>query len=124
MASTEQHPAVFDDVTDEQVESFRRDGFLIIEEGLVPMPAVETLRERFAALFDGKYATGIAPDEVNWKRGRDREDVTRQICNGWRADDLIAAQVLSERTGRIAARLGVLSLCSCGRPAPSLCLQR
>ena len=43
---------------------------------------------------------------MNWKRGRDREDVTRQICNGWRADDLIAAQVLSERTGRIAARLG------------------
>ena len=43
---------------------------------------------------------------MNWKRGRDPEDVTRQICNGWRSDDLIAAQVLSERTGRIAARLG------------------
>ncbi len=50
-------------------------------------------------------ATGIQPDEVNWKRGRDPEDLTRQICNGWRADDLIAAQVLSERTGRIAAQL-------------------
>ena len=70
------------------------------------MAAVEILRERFAALFDGDYATGIAPDEVNWKQGRDRDDVTRQICNGWRADDLIAAQVLSEKTGRIAARLG------------------
>ena len=32
--------------------------------------------------------------------------MTRQICNGWRSDDLIAAQVLSEKTGRIAARLG------------------
>ncbi|HEV7846146.1 MAG TPA: phytanoyl-CoA dioxygenase family protein, partial [Thermoleophilaceae bacterium] len=93
-------------MTSEQVESFRRDGFLIIEEGLVPMPAVERLRERFAAIFTGEYATGIAPDEVNWKAGRDRDDVTRQICNGWRADDLIAAQVLSERTGRIAAQLG------------------
>jgi 2-oxoglutarate-dependent dioxygenase len=93
-------------VTHEQVESFRRDGFLILEEGLVPMPAVEILRERFAALFDGDYATGIAPDEVNWKRRRDRDDVTRQICNGWRADDVIAAQVLSETTGRIAASLG------------------
>src|SRR5215208_7299248 len=60
-------------VTEQQVESFRRDGFLIIEEGLVPMPAVELLRERFADLFDGDYATGIAPDEVNWKRGRDRD---------------------------------------------------
>jgi ectoine hydroxylase-related dioxygenase (phytanoyl-CoA dioxygenase family) len=42
---------------------------------------------------------------VNWKAGRDPEDRTRQICNGWRADDLLAAQVLSERTGRIAAQL-------------------
>ena len=94
------------EISDEQVESFRRDGFLIVEEGLVSMEAVEVLRERFAAIFDGDYATGISPDEVNWKKGRDRDDVTRQICNGWRADDLIAAQVLSEETGRIAARLG------------------
>ncbi len=93
-------------LSEEQVDSFHRDGFLIIEEGLVPMAAVEVLRERFAALFDGDYATGIAPDEVNWRKGRDRDDVTRQICNGWKADELIAAQVLSERTGRIAARLG------------------
>ena len=97
---------LIEDATGEQVERFRRDGFLIIEEGLVPMAAVEVLRERFAAIFEGDYATGIAPDEVNWKKGRDRDDVTRQICNGWRADDLIAAQVLSEKTGRIAARLG------------------
>ena len=95
-------------MTGEQVERFRRDGFLIIEEGLVSMAAVEVLRERFAAIFTGDYATGIAPDEVNWKQGRDRDDVTRQICNGWRADDVIAAQVLSEKTGRIAARLGGL----------------
>src|ERR671910_1226302 len=106
VATTVPQRVPFDDVSDEQVESFRRDGFLIIEEGLVSMAASEVLRERFGALFDGEYATGIAPDEVNWKRGRDPEDVTRQICNGWRADDHIAAQVLSERTGRLAARLG------------------
>jgi hypothetical protein len=78
----------------EQVESFRRDGFLIVEEGLLTGPTIDVLRERFAALFAGDYATGIAPDEVNWKAGSDPEDVTRRICNGWRADDLIAAQVL------------------------------
>ena len=82
------------------------DGFLIIEEGFLSAAAVDVLRERFDALFEGQYATGIQPDEVNWKSGRDREDLTRQICNGWRADDLIAAQVLSERTGRLAAQLG------------------
>ena len=89
----------------EQVEAFHRDGFLIIEEGLVSDRAVEVLRERFDRLFAGEYATGIQPDEVNWKAGRDPEDLTRQICNGWRADDLIAAQVLSERTGRVDAQL-------------------
>ena len=41
-------------VTDEQVESFRRDGFLIIEEGLIPMSTVEVLRERFAAHLRGR----------------------------------------------------------------------
>src|SRR5918997_6059946 len=95
----------FDDVSDEQIESFRRDGFLVVEEGLLSDATIDVLRERFAALFEGEYATGIAPDEVNWKPGRDPENLTRQICNGWRADDQIAAQVLSERTGRIAAQL-------------------
>jgi ectoine hydroxylase-related dioxygenase (phytanoyl-CoA dioxygenase family) len=96
---------VLEDVSDEQVESFRRDGFLIIEEGFLSPATVELLRDRFAALFRGEYATGIAPDEVNWKQGRDPEDLTRQICNGWRSDDVIAAQVLSERTGRMASKL-------------------
>jgi ectoine hydroxylase-related dioxygenase (phytanoyl-CoA dioxygenase family) len=106
MSTTEATPSTFDDVSDEQVESFRRDGFLIVEEGFLSDATIDVLRERFAALFEGEYATGIAPDEVNWKPGRDAENLTRQICNGWRADDLIAAQVLSEKTGRIAARLG------------------
>ena len=48
---------------------------------------------------------GSSPDEVNWVPGRDPEDRTRQICNGWRADNVIAAQVLSERTGRLGAQL-------------------
>jgi phytanoyl-CoA hydroxylase len=90
---------------DDEVERFHRDGFLIIDEGFLAEGTIELLRERFDRLFEGEYATGIQPDEVNWRRGRDPEDLTRQICNGWRADDQIAAQVLSERTGRIAAQL-------------------
>jgi ectoine hydroxylase-related dioxygenase (phytanoyl-CoA dioxygenase family) len=92
-------------LSDEQVESFHADGFLIVEEGFISDATVELLRERFDALFAGEYGTGIAPDEVNWKEGRDPEDRTRQICNGWRADDSIAAQVLSERTGQLASQL-------------------
>jgi 2-oxoglutarate-dependent dioxygenase len=91
--------------TPEQVDAFRRDGFVIIEKGLVSDHALAALRERYLPLFDGEYETGIKPDEVNWVRGRDPEDRTRQICNGWKADKVIAAQVLSERTGRLAAQL-------------------
>ncbi|MDQ2984329.1 MAG: phytanoyl-CoA dioxygenase family protein [Actinomycetota bacterium] len=87
------------------VEAFERDGFVIVEEGLVPEPALELLRARFLKLFEGAYETGIRPDEVNWVPGRDPEDRTRQLCNGWRADNVVAAQVLSERTGELAARL-------------------
>ncbi len=91
--------------TEEQVTAFHRDGFLVVEEGLVSNKGLELLRERYLRLFDGEYETGIKPDEVNWVRGRDPEDRTRQICNAWKADTVIAAQVLSVRTGRLAAQL-------------------
>jgi len=88
----------------EQLEAFRRDGFLLVDD-LIDPETVEALRGRFEPLFAGRYESGIRPDEVNWIEGRDPEDRTRQICNGWKADPLLAAQVLSERTGRLAAEL-------------------
>ena len=97
--------AIVDAFTSEQIEAFHRDGFLIVEEGLIAEPALERLRSRYERLFEGDYETGIAPDEVNWKPGRDPEDRTRQLCNAWKSDTVIAAQVLSERMGRLAAQL-------------------
>jgi len=88
-----------------EVEAFERDGFLIVEEGFIDAETIAELRERFEPLFAGSYETGIRPDEVNWVPGRDPDDRTRQICNGWKADRRLAAQVLSERTGRLAAEL-------------------
>jgi hypothetical protein len=38
------------------VESFHRDGFLIIDEGFISDAAIEALRERFDRLFAGEYA--------------------------------------------------------------------
>src|ERR671931_75868 len=90
---------------EKQLEAFRRDGFLVVEEGYIDSEAVAILRERLERLFAGSYETGIRPDEVNWVPGRDPEDRTRQICNGWKADRRIAAQVLAERSGRLAAAL-------------------
>jgi ectoine hydroxylase-related dioxygenase (phytanoyl-CoA dioxygenase family) len=88
----------------EQLDQFARDGFVIVD-GFIDAETVELLRGRFEPLFSGEYETEIKPDEVNWIRGRDAEDRTRQICNGWKADRTIAAQVLSERSGRLAAEL-------------------
>jgi hypothetical protein len=95
--------SLVESLASEQAASFERDGFLILDEGLVVPAELPALRERFLRLFDGVYETGISPDEVNWVPGRDPEDRTRQICNGWKADSVIAAQVLAERTGRVAA---------------------
>ena len=77
----------------------------MIEEGLVSERGLELLGARYIRLFDGEYETGIRPDEVNWVSGRDPEDRTRQLCNAWKSDSVVAAQVLSERTGRLAAQL-------------------
>src|SRR5256885_4627519 len=91
--------------SDERLGRFTRDGFSVLEEGFIDADPVALLRERFEPLFAGRYETGIRPDEVNWVPGRDPDDRTRQICNGWKADPCIAAQALSERTGRLAASL-------------------
>jgi 2-oxoglutarate-dependent dioxygenase len=91
--------------SDDQLEAFDRDGFLIVEKGFIDDDAIERLRAGFDRLFAGDYDRGIRPDEVNWVAGRDPEDRTRQICNGWKADSVIAAQVLAEGTGRLAAEL-------------------
>ena len=97
--------ALVESFTPDQVEAFHRDGFLVVEEGLISDKARELLEDRYLRLFDGEYETGIKPDEVNWVKGRDPEDRTRQLCNAWRADTVIAAQVLSARIGRLAAQL-------------------
>ena len=89
----------------DQLEVFDRDGFLIIDAGFIDDEAIERLRMAFDRLFAGEYERGIRPDEVNWVPGRDPEDRTRQLCNAWKSDTVVAAQVLSERTGRLAAQL-------------------
>jgi ectoine hydroxylase-related dioxygenase (phytanoyl-CoA dioxygenase family) len=96
---------IVESFTSEQVESFQRDGFLIVEEGLVSEGMLERLRDRYLKLFEGEYETGIRPDEVNWVPRRDPEDHTRQLCNAWKSDTIVAAQVLSELIGRLAAQL-------------------
>jgi ectoine hydroxylase-related dioxygenase (phytanoyl-CoA dioxygenase family) len=96
--------------TPEQVEAYRRDGFLVVEQFL-DADEVGRLRERFAACFEHEWETGLQPDEVNYVPGRTPPDLTRQLCNAWKADRTVAATVLSQRNAEFGAALaGVAGL--------------
>jgi ectoine hydroxylase-related dioxygenase (phytanoyl-CoA dioxygenase family) len=91
-------------LTEKRFHDFQRDGFVVVES-ILAADEIERTRARFEPLFSGKFETGLYPDEWNWRMGRDREDLTRQICNGWKSDLTIAAIVLREAVGEACARL-------------------
>jgi ectoine hydroxylase-related dioxygenase (phytanoyl-CoA dioxygenase family) len=91
-------------ITKRQTEQFQTDGFLILERFL-GAEEVKRATARFEPLFRGEFATGLYPDEWNWREGRDPPDHTRQICNGWKSDRTIASTVLKEEIGRVCATL-------------------
>jgi phytanoyl-CoA hydroxylase len=92
------------DISDADIERFRRDGFLIIERFLTE-DWVVALRDRFPKLFAGKFDTGVYPDEWYWREGMSLPDVTRHMANAWKADLTIAKLALSADVGRAASRL-------------------
>jgi hypothetical protein len=87
-----------------QGAAFHTDGFVAVDR-LVPDHLLAPLHERFDRLFRGEFETGVAPDEVNWQEGSGDPTLTRQICNGWKADQLVASVVLSECLGEVLVRL-------------------
>ncbi|WP_374654892.1 phytanoyl-CoA dioxygenase family protein [Dongia sp.] len=87
------------------IDTFRRDGFVAIRN-LLGAAEIEAARSRFEPLFQGRFETGLYPDEWNWQEGRDPPDRTRQICNGWKSDRTIAHIILSAKVGELCARLG------------------
>ncbi len=91
----------------EQIETYRRDGFLIIERFLEPTD-LDAIRTRFTHVFAHEWETGLAPDEVNYVPGETPPNLTRQLCNVWKADRLLASVVLSRRVGEFAAKLAGL----------------
>ncbi len=88
----------------EDLTSFDNDGFVVVGP-VLDTDLIDKLRERFGRLFRGDFETGTAPDEVNWLEGESDPTLTRQICNAWKTDRLIAATVLDARFGKAVARL-------------------
>ena len=91
------------DIGEADLAAFARDGFLI-RERIVSDRTVARLREAMDRSFEGKLDSGLMPDEVNWRPGQDPH-VTRQLCNVWKSSRDLAGVILSEATGRAAARL-------------------
>lgn len=92
-------------VTQNQIDQFNEDGFLVVDK-IVDDDMVDELRERFDRLFRGEFETGKLPDEVNWQEGTGDPTLTRQICNGWKADRSIANVVLREDLGKAISMFG------------------
>ena len=92
------------ELTKEHIAAFDRDGFVVVHD-VLDGATVAAARSRFEPLFQGKFETGLYPDEWNWRAGRDRDDLTRQICNAWKSDLRIAAIVLRRDVGKAAAAL-------------------
>ncbi|MGR8948602.1 MAG: phytanoyl-CoA dioxygenase family protein [Gammaproteobacteria bacterium] len=95
---------MFKPLTQQELDTFERDGFIVRNNALTA-EQVGTARERMKSLFDGVYLTGLTPDEVNWRPDRDADDVTRQICNAWKADPILAQILLDASLGKVCATL-------------------
>jgi hypothetical protein len=90
--------------TPEQIERYRADGFLVVPDWL-DAREVEQVLGRFERAFAGEWETGLQPDEVNYEPGVTPPDRTRQLCNTWKSDRVLARTVLREEAGRWAGRL-------------------
>ena len=86
------------------IEEFNENGFLILDQ-FIDLDWIDKLKSKFEPLFKGEFESGIEPDEWNWKFGKDPEDVTRQICNGWKSDKLIKEIVCHPIVGEACSRL-------------------
>src|SRR5882672_2655536 len=87
-----------------QIARFHEDGFLILDRFIEAAEAAR-VAARFERLFRGEFESGLHPDEWNWREGRDKPDLARQICNGWKADYTVASLVLRAEIGRLCAEL-------------------
>jgi ectoine hydroxylase-related dioxygenase (phytanoyl-CoA dioxygenase family) len=92
-------------LNDQDIALFDRDGFLVVDRLIAPT-RLKPLHQAFDDLFHGRFETGVRPDEVNWQAATGDPGLTRQICNGWKANREIARVVLDAELGESIATLG------------------
>lgn len=91
-------------LSQEQIDRFQADGFLVIEN-LLDANLARRVGDRIEPLFHGQFETGIYPDEWHWRPGMSLPDITREICNAWKCDLTLASVALSSEIGRLTATL-------------------
>ncbi len=91
-------------VNDQDRTSFNKDGFVFLQR-LIDPALLPGLHKAFYALFSGEFETGVRPDEINWQFDKSDPRLTRQICNGWKANRCIANIILEEKIGEAIASL-------------------
>ena len=79
-------------ITDAQQAEFDKNGVVLIDQ-LIDEETVHALRKAYDDLFSGTFETGVLPDEVNWQEGTGDPSMSRQICNGWKANRTIASVI-------------------------------
>ena len=92
------------EINEDLKKKFEDDGYLILPQFL-DTNKIASIADKFANLFSGIFETGIEPDEWNWKKGRDPNNITRQICNGWKSDSNIKKIVTHQLLGKACAEL-------------------
>jgi ectoine hydroxylase-related dioxygenase (phytanoyl-CoA dioxygenase family) len=92
-------------VNDNDKALFDQDGFLVVDR-LIAADSLPPLHRAFDDLFHGRFETGVRPDEVNWQAATGDPDLSRQICNGWKANRRIARVVLDAGLAKNIAALG------------------
>lgn len=92
-------------LTEEQINRFHEDGFLIVEN-LLDDDLVDRLVNRVEPLFSGEFETGDFPDEWHWNPYLGLPGASGQMTSVWKSDLTLASVVLSARIGQISAELG------------------
>ena len=91
-------------LVDEQIQQFRAQGFLILEEFLKP-ELVNRIIDRLNSIFAGQFETGVFSDELHGRPGTSQPNAIRQMTNLWRCDRTIASFSFSAEIARLNATL-------------------
>ena len=93
---------------DEIRNEFHNKGYVKIPRSIFHLTnqQIDILKLEFDNLFHGIYDTGIYPDEIHWRSGISKDNVTKEICNGWKSSTIIKNIVCNERKlGKIACTI-------------------